>query len=154
LKAVFLHLIVLVTLYVGFCSIRSNSPPTSSAEEVEAEQDGDQWRRTVNGWEKRSKWLSERAAQQGGHGISLAAVHPANLAILQALLSIGALLLLSPADDSREPDEVETSPSNAPRAARPPSFTLSTPSGQTQSAVAARPAPTNSSKRRRRKRRR
>jgi hypothetical protein len=62
---------------------------------VDAQRVADGWRRTVNGWEQRSEWSWVEPDRLSPLGRIAAAVHPLNIAVLQALLSIGALLLMS-----------------------------------------------------------
>jgi hypothetical protein len=60
--------------------------------------DVDNWRRTVDGWEKRSEWQPSRLPPPSSPRLNLAALHPLNVAALQALLSVGALLIWSPVE--------------------------------------------------------
>jgi hypothetical protein len=96
LKAVVLHLAALVTLFWLVCSVEIPPRARSWTSIHPAQSPAPDWRRTSTGWEDRTAWLTVQNPPPARPRCDLTAVHPLNLAILQALLSTAALLSLSP----------------------------------------------------------
>jgi hypothetical protein len=94
LKAALLQFGILAALFWTLCSLDTAPRPARSA--LAPAHGADQWRRTAHGWEQRSDWVMESPARPAQHPVNFAAVHPLNIAVLQVLISVGALMLLPP----------------------------------------------------------
>lgn len=97
LKSVTLVLMLLVAAFYIACQIEvppsdaSISSPTMSREQESAGNVA--WRRTLDGWERMSDWTPRRVTPSAIPAVDFGIVHPSLVAILQLLLSVGALIL-------------------------------------------------------------
>ncbi len=86
-------LIVLGILFYVACNIEGDLP-SMSAETLRSTHARDAWRRTVQGWENTTEW--EQVPIIAPEWAHLGAIHPALVAALQVLISLGALLAWAP----------------------------------------------------------
>ena len=102
MKTVLLTLLILVAAFHLACVIEAPPPgpaglasgqPNEASDRAEA---GEGWRRTIDGWERMSEWSTSAPTPETPAGFA-SVLHPLFLAILQGLVSCGALLWFEPA---------------------------------------------------------
>lgn len=84
-------LIVIGTLFYVACNVDSRLPEMNAATSHSFDVPHDTWRRTAQGWESTADWQEDELIISPVW-IKLGSIHPALVASLQLLISLGALI--------------------------------------------------------------
>jgi hypothetical protein len=99
LKSFTATLLVLSALFYIACNMDSGLPEISQMTSRISEASHDTWRRTAQGWEKSTDW--QHVPVISPEWIHAGSIHPALVASLQLLISLGALVAWNPAPRAR-----------------------------------------------------
>lgn len=93
------YLIPLIFLSLALWLPEAARPFSEARGDSNADRRSTEWRRTAQGWEDASRWQLESLPHP--YPTPATAVHPLVVASLELLISIGALVIASPAQSTK-----------------------------------------------------